>query len=152
MPVYVGDLARLDTGSEADVGGLADTARRAGPQGQAGRRPASGDPLSATVHVFYEVENHQGALRPGQRVGVALPMRGEEQSLVVPLAALNRDIHGDAWVYEKTGDHVFTRRRVLVDRVSGDLAVLAGGRLKPGAKVVTDGAAELFGAEFGGAK
>jgi hypothetical protein len=40
----------------------------------------------------------------------------------------------------------------MVDRTVGDLAVLASGKLKPGAKVVTDGAAELFGAEFGGFK
>jgi cobalt-zinc-cadmium efflux system membrane fusion protein len=152
VPVYVGDLARLDTRREADVGGLADTPGAPVLKASPVDAPPSGDPISATVHVFYEVENPQGALRPGQRVGVALPMRGEEQSLVVPLAALNRDIHGDAWVYEKTGEHAYTRRRVLVDRVSGDLAVLAGGRLKPGAEVVTDGAAELFGTEFGGAK
>jgi RND family efflux transporter MFP subunit len=152
VPVYVGDLSRLDTRREADVGGLADAPGAPVRKAKPVDAPPSGDPLAATVHVFYEVENHDGALRPGQRVGVSLPMRGEEQSLVLPLAALNRDIHGDAWVYEKTGEHAYTRRRVLVDRVSGDLAVLAAGRLKPGAEVVTDGAAELFGAEFGGSK
>jgi membrane fusion protein, heavy metal efflux system len=152
VPVYVGDLSRLATDREAGVGGLADAPGAAVRVAKPVAAPPSGDPLAATVHVFYEVENHDGALRPGQRVGVTLPMRGEEQSLVVPLAALLRDIHGDAWVYEKTGEHAYTRRRVLVDRVAGDLAVLAGGRLKPGVEVVTDGAAELFGSEFGGAK
>ncbi len=152
VPVYVGDLSRLATDREAGVGGLADAPGAAVRVAKPVAAPPSGDPLAATVHVFYEVENHDGALRPGQRVGVILPMRGEEQSLVVPLAALLRDIHGDAWVYEKTGEHAYTRRRVLVDRVAGDLAVLASGRLKPGAEVVTDGAAELFGREFGGAR
>ena len=80
---------------------------------------------------------------------MTLPLKGEDESLAVPRAALIRDIHGGAWVYEKTGDHAYARRRVLVDRVVGDLAVLASGP-KPGAKVVTDGAAELFGTEFGG--
>jgi RND family efflux transporter MFP subunit len=152
VPVYVGDLSRLDPRREAGVGDLADTPGAPVRKAKPVDAPPSGDPISATVHVYYEVENHDDGLRPGQRVGVSLPMRGEEQSLVIPLAALNRDIHGDAWVYEKTGEHAYTRRRVLVDRVSGDLAVLAGGRLKPGAEVVTDGAAELFGTEFGGAK
>jgi hypothetical protein len=32
------------------------------------------------------------------------------------------------------------------------VAALASGALKPGAKVVTAGAAEIFGAEFGGTK
>ena len=82
---------------------------------------------------------------------MTLPLHGDEESLIVPLASLLRDIHGGAWVYEKTGDHTYARRRVLVDRVVGDLAVLASGP-KPGAKVVTDGAAEIFGTEFGGGK
>ena len=152
VPVYVGDLARLAPDRDAEVGGLADAPGAPVRKAKPVAAPPSGDPLAATVHVFYEVENRDGALRPGQRVGVTLPMRGEEQSLVVPLAALLRDIHGDAWVYEKTAEHTYTRRRVLVDRVAGDSAVLAGGRLKPGAEVVTAGAAELFGSEFGGAK
>ena len=55
------------------------------------------------------------------------------------------------WVYVKTGDHAYTRKRVQVERKVGGLAVLASGP-KPGEKVVTDGAMELFGAEFGGGK
>jgi hypothetical protein len=38
-----------------------------------------------------------------------------------------------------------------VDRVVGDLAALTSG-VKPGAKVVSQAAAELYGAEFGGQK
>jgi hypothetical protein len=40
---------------------------------------------------------------------------------------------------------------VFVDRVVGDLAALTGG-VKPGAKVVSVAAAELYGAEFGNLK
>jgi hypothetical protein len=40
---------------------------------------------------------------------------------------------------------------VFVDRVVGDMAALTSGP-KPGAKVVSEGAAELFGTEFGGSK
>jgi len=40
---------------------------------------------------------------------------------------------------------------VVVDHVIGHEAVLAMGP-RPGTKVVTDGAAELFGTEFAGAK
>ena len=151
VPVYVGDLARLATDQEATVGGLADVPGSSSKRAKPVPAPPSGDPLAATVNVFYEVENQDGSLQPGQRVGVTLPLRGEEESLVVPRAALLRDIHGGAWVYEKTAPHTFARRRVVVERVVGDLAALASGP-KPGAKVVTDGAAELFGAEFGGGK
>ena len=151
VPVYVGDFPRIDGTRPARVGGLADTP---GAEAKAARpvaAPPSGDPLAATVNVFYEVENRDGSLRPGERVGVTVPLKGSDESLIVPRAALLRDIHGGAWVYEKVGVHAFARRRVLVDRVVGDAAALTEGP-KPGAKVVTDGAAELFGAEFGGAK
>ncbi len=156
VPVYVGDLNELATDQDAQIGGLAE-APGASAHPRAARpvvAPSSGDPLSATVNVFYEVENHDGGLHPGQRVGVTLPLRGDRESLTVPRAALIRDFHGNAWVYEKTGDHAYSRRRVLVDRIVGDVAALgmADSRLKPGARVVTDAAAELFGAEFGGGK
>ena len=135
----------------AGVGGLADlpgsNVRTARPV----EAPPSADPLAATGHLFYEVENKDGSLRPGQRVGMTLPVRGEEECLVVPRSAVLRDIHGGAWVYEKVGDHSYSRRRVIVDRIVGDLAALTMGP-KPGAKIVTDGAAELFGTEFGGSK
>ena len=61
------------------------------------------------------------------------------------------DIHGGQWVYEMTGPTTFVRRRVQVARVVGADAVLASGPAV-GAKIVTDGSAELFGIEFGPGK
>ena len=61
------------------------------------------------------------------------------------------DIHGGSWVYESTAPQVYVRRRVQVRHVVGELAVLHSGP-KPGTRVVTDGAAELFGAELGTGK
>jgi cobalt-zinc-cadmium efflux system membrane fusion protein len=151
VPVYVGDLDRLATDRAAGVGSLSDAPGVKVRTAQPVPAPPSGDPLAATVNVFYEVENHDQALRPGQRVGVTLPMRGEETSLVVPLSALVRDAHGGTWVYVNTSQHAYVRQRVFVDRVVGDLAALTSGP-KVGAKVVTQGVAELYGAEFGGLK
>ena len=110
--------------------------------------PPSGDPLAATVFLYYEVENHGHALRPGQRVGIALPFSGDEHSLAVPRSALIRDALGGLWVYENIAPHAYSRRRVFVDRVVGDLAALSGG-LKPGTRSSAEGGAELYGAEFG---
>jgi hypothetical protein len=87
----------------------------------------------------------------GQRVGVTLALRSEEESLVVPWAGVLHDIHGGQWVYEKVGPQTFVRRRVQVARVVGADAVLSGS-FKAGAKIVTAGAAELFGTEFGAGK
>ncbi len=151
VSVYVGDLERLAVDRPAGVGSLAD------PPGVKVRlalpvtAPPSGDPLAATIHLYYQVENHDQHLRPGQRVGVTLPLKGAETSLVVPRSSLVRDAHGGSWVYVNVAPHTYARQRVFVDRVVDDLAALLHGP-KIGAKVVAQGAAELYGAEFGGLK
>ena len=76
------------------------------------------------------------------------PLRGTQRGLVVPEAAVLYDIHGDAWVYQEVGGNSFARKRVQIARHAGGRAVIARG-LAEGVKVVTAGAAELFGTEFG---
>ena len=63
-------------------------------------------------------------------------MKGDEEGLTVPKAAIIRDYFGGTWVYEMTAPHTYVRRRVTVDRVVGPVAMLAAGP-KQGAKVVT---------------
>jgi hypothetical protein len=77
-----------------------------------------------------------------------LQARADEERWVVPWASVLQDIHGGQWVYENTAPQTFVRRRVHVERVAGADAVLGSGS-KPGGRIVTDGAAELFGTEFG---
>ncbi len=151
VPVFVGEEATVAVDREAAVGGLADAPGGPTRPARPVRTTPSANALATTVDLYYEVDNHEGKLRPGQRVGITLPLRGEAEGLVVPAAALVRDINGGAWVYESLGKHAFGRRRVVVSRVDGPDAVLAMGP-KAGTKVVTDGAAELFGTEFGGGK
>jgi cobalt-zinc-cadmium efflux system membrane fusion protein len=152
VPIYVGEVRRLAPDRPAEIGGLSDSPGATGSlPGKPVAAPPTGNALAATVDIYYEVANRDGGLRPGERVGVTLPLKGEDTSITVPRASLIRDIHGGAWVYEKIGDHKYARRRVLVDRVAGPVAVLTFGP-KPGGTVVTDGAAELYGAEFGGGK
>jgi len=148
VPVYVGDLERIDSAQKATVGRLDgrpdDAARTAKPVAA----PPSADPFASTVDLFYEIDNPDRKLQPGQRVGVTVPLMTDTESLVAPHAAILYDINGGTWVYESLGEQVYTFRRVQVSRVAGDRAVLASGP-KPGTQVVTDGAAELFGTEFG---
>jgi multidrug efflux pump subunit AcrA (membrane-fusion protein) len=102
---------------------------------------------TASIDLFFEVEDT--SLTPGQRVGVRIPLRGEApEELVVPWAAVLHDIHGGQWVYQKVAPLCYARQRVDVSRVVGGDAVLASGPTE-GVPVVTDGAAELFGTEFG---
>ena len=66
----------------------------------------------------------------------------------IPLAAVIYQADGSTWVYTASAPLTFVRQRVTVARVSGDLALLQTGPA-PGTAVVTVGAAELFGSEYG---
>lgn len=113
--------------------------------------PPMADPLAATIDLFFELQNPNGEFRPGERVEVILPLTGTAESLVIPRAAILRDIHGIAWVYANSAEQTFERHRVEVQFTTDALAVLSRGP-KTGTLVVVDGAAELFGTEFGAGK
>lgn len=147
VQVIASDIARVDRGATATIKPL-------GGQGGVSGRPVSGPPSSATgvaagnVDLYYAVGNF-GGLTVGQRVGVELPVAARGSSaLGVPASAILHDAYGGEWIYLQTEPHKFERRRVQVASVRGTTAILAAG-LKPGDKVVTAGAAELFGTEFG---
>ena len=74
--------------------------------------------------------------------------KGTENAIVVPHSALLNDIHGGTWVYVRTAPHVFARRRVEVQDVVNNLVLLSRGP-DVNTPVVTNGAAELYGVEFG---
>lgn len=151
VPVFVSEEESIAADRDAAVGGLADAPGRPTRAAKPIQTTPSANPLATTVDLYYEVDNHDGRLRPGQRVGVTLPLKGDSESLVVPNGAVLYDLNGGAWVYESLGKHAYARRRIVVDRVVGNEAVLAVAP-KPGTLVVTDGAAELFGTEFAGSK
>ena len=67
---------------------------------------------------------------------------------VIPYSALLYDPDGRVWTYTNPEPLTFVRERVAVDFIRGDLAVLSRGP-RSGTAVVTIGAAELFGIEFG---
>ena len=68
--------------------------------------------------------------------------------LVLPFAAVIYEPTGDAAVYTDLGGLVFSRERIVIDYVVGDVAVLTSGP-PIGTLVVTVGATELYGAELG---
>jgi RND family efflux transporter MFP subunit len=159
VPLYIGDLGAVDETAAARVrplgGGAADSEVQARPVGA----PPSADPRAATADLYFELADPQHRHRPGERLAVTLQERGLRQALVVPWSAVVHDIHGGTWVYQAvsgagagsgTGTR-FVRRRVEVDFVDGAQAVLSRG-LEAGVEVVSTGATELFGLEFGHAK
>ena len=66
----------------------------------------------------------------------------------VPYSAVIYDGGGVPWAYVRTDPHTFVRHRLRVDEVNGRLAYLSSGPAV-GTPVVSRGATELWGAEFG---
>ena len=151
VPVYAGDLADIDLAEPARVEALGAAPGQA-PQAA---KPVQGPPLShadaVTSDLYFELSNPGGAFRIGQKVGVTLTFRDAQDGLTVPSASILYDIHGGTWIYMRTGPNAYTRSRVEVHHIVDNLAVITRG-LMAGAEVVVDGAAELFGTEFGGGK
>jgi len=113
--------------------------------------PPTADPTSSSADLYFEVANQTVQLRPGQRVGIELPMGHEIDATIVPAASILYDIYGGAWVYTVIASHRYMRQRVTVEWFDETLAILQKGPA-PGTFVVADGAAELFGTEFGPGK
>jgi cobalt-zinc-cadmium efflux system membrane fusion protein len=153
VPVYAGDARELDLSQGASILTLDQPPDAAGLPARRVAAPPSASPAASAIDLMFELPAG-ASLQPGERVLARLLGRAGpsgEAATVVPVSALLHDINGGTWVYEKTGDHVFSRRRIDIAHTAGDLAVVARGP-QVGAMVVTVGAAELYGIEFGGGK
>ena len=117
-------------------------------------RPSGMEPLEdmkrAMLSLYYVVPGKDHGLTVNERMRVELQLSGSnERKKVVAYGAVYYDGKGDAWVYVNTKLLVFERRRVGVERIVGDLAVLSDGP-PVGTPVVTVGAALLYGTEIFG--
>jgi len=151
VPVYAGELQRIDPARPAWVGNLGGAKGDPGREARPIHAPPSADPVASSVDLFFELDNEDHRFRLGERVSVNLTLKAIEDSLVVPWSSVIIDIQGGTWVYENAAAHRFVRRRVQVRRVMGGVAVLASGPAV-GASIVTEGAPELFGTEVGFSK
>lgn len=148
VSVFASDIAAIRRGEPATIRPIGDGS--AARVARAMQAPPSANSVAGTIDLFYAIDNHDRAYRVGQRVAVDLPLAGQVEGLSVPASAIVRDIHGGEWVYRRTAKDQFVRQRVEVASEAGGRALLARG-LTPDAEVVTVGAAELFGTEFGAA-
>jgi membrane fusion protein, heavy metal efflux system len=148
VPLYAGDVRSISRG-EVTVSTLGDAGVRTW-RGVPVIAPRQGDPGAASVDLYYEVASG-GALRSGERVTVSLPSAGAATArrvLAVPMGAILYDVYGGTWTYvAKDSIHMVRTRVELGDIVDGRAIIVRG--LTPGVRVVTAGAAELFGTEFG---
>jgi hypothetical protein len=84
-----------------------------------------------------------------QRLGVTTVEVGTTGgTITVPDSAVLYDKHGTTWAYTNPTGLEFVRAEITVDHIARGVAYLDSG-LEPGARVVTVGAAELWGVETG---
>lgn len=147
VPVYSGDLRNLDVEQGVSILRLGEPQDAVGVPARRVAAPPSATPMASAIDLMFEVAG-SSALSPGERVNVRLSGKGSETATVVPHSALLHDIHGGTWVYARTAPHVYSRRRVEVKDVVGNLVLLTRGP-EVNTPVVTSGVAELYGVEFG---
>jgi len=151
VPVYASERTDIASELPAAVGSLSPRPNEKPAAAEWIEAPPSANALTGTVDIYLQLKNPAGRFSPGERVGVTLPLHGKDDCLIVPRAAILYDIHGNTWVYERTAERTFIRRRVVLREMRGPDAFLAEGPAA-GAEIVTDGAIELFGTETGYSK
>lgn len=148
VPVYIGDLAKIDLQEDVTVIPLGTDRSSSHFQAKPVQGPPLSDAGSASADLFFEMANKDKLFRIGQKVRISFLQKTPEESLVVPWSAILYDINGGNWVYIRIASRVYSRRRVEVSHIVNDFAVLTRG-VKVGDEVVAAGAAEIFGTEFG---
>ncbi len=147
VPVYTGDLRAVASAQDVEIRSIDGK----GPalRGRRVEAPPTADPLAVTSDLYFEMSNPGFQLRPGERLTAVLPTRtGPQRTVAVPTSAILYDIYGGTWVYVNEAAQVYRRLRVEVWETAGGTSFVSRG-VTVGAKVVTQGATELFGTEFG---
>ena len=105
--------------------------------------PAKLEPIKGTdvQRVIFDAE---AAKRTGLQTA---PIRQDGRGKIMPYAALIYDAEGNAYAYTAPEPLTYVRQEIGIVRVDGDSVVLSDGP-PVGAKVVTVGAAEVYGTEF----
>lgn len=87
--------------------------------------------------------------KAAERLGVeTAEVAGSGSILTIPYAAVVYDAQGATWTYVASRPLVYSRAQVTVEEIDGDVAHISAGP-PTGTRVVTTGAAELYGAEIG---
>ncbi len=97
---------------------------------------------TGTVTLRAKFPNPQNILMPGMFVQALFTSAVDQNVFLVPQAAVQRDIGGDAYVFVVGSGNKAERRKVVADRTYGTNWVVSGG-LRPGDKVITQGTGNL---------
>jgi hypothetical protein len=101
-----------------------------------------------------EVAGHSQVVLSAEAAGrlgirTARVRSGSGHTTVIPFAAVLYDPNGATWTYTSPKPFVFVRRNIRVVHVEGGRAILSAGP-PSGTPVVTVGATEIWGVEYGG--
>lgn len=151
VPVYAGQLDSVDLSAAARVHRLGAPGGGPGVTAQRVASAPMANAVAATVDLFFELPNPDLQWKPDERVVTRIPFKQSGEVLTVPWSAIVYDVHGGSWIYAKTAPFTYSRQRVEMREIVDGLAILARGPA-PGTSIVTAGAAELFGTEFGAGK
>ena len=149
VPVYAGEARELAANATVTIQPINMRGRSWTAQPIAA--PPSADPKSSTVDLYYRLSNQSAGLKPGEKVNVSIRAGGSREWIEVASSAIAYDTNGGTWVYESLGERKYSRRRVSLDHTAGSRAIVTAG-VSAGSKIVADGAAELWGFEFGTGK
>jgi hypothetical protein len=105
--------------------------------------PAKLVPIKGT-DVQRVVFDAEGAERVGLKTA---PIRQNGQGTVIPYDAVIYDADGKTYAYTAPKPLTYVRQEIAIDHVAGDSVMLSDGP-PAGTKVVTVGAAEVYGTEF----
>jgi multidrug efflux system membrane fusion protein len=100
------------------------------------------DQTTGTIKVRAVFDNADVALWPGQFVSVRVRLYDEADAILVPSRALQTGPAGQ-FVYVIKDDSTVEIRKVNVSRNEGEMAVVSGGGLAKGERVVVRGALRL---------
>jgi hypothetical protein len=117
--------------------------------GGASDRPAPAEPAHITklADGFNQITLTADAAR---RIDVkTAAVESDGGDIVIPYSAVLYDPDGATWTYTNPKPLVFVRANITVKEIAGDRAVLTKGPAA-GTAVVTLGATELWGVEYGG--
>jgi hypothetical protein len=105
--------------------------------------PAKLEPIKGTdvQRVIFDAE---GAKRVGLKTA---PIRQNGQGTVIPYDAVIYDADGKTYTYTAPKPLTYVRQEIAIDHVAGDSVMLSDGP-PAGTKVVTVGAAQVYGTEF----
>ena len=134
----------LTTGVVLAVAGLPLSAcKEVEEEASEGYSPVTLTPIKGSDDLQRVTFTAEGARRVGLQTA---PVRRRGTREVVPYAAVIYDAEGKTFVYRTTGRLTFVREGVDVERIAAADAFLTRDP-GPGTRVVTVGAAEVYGAE-----